>query len=218
MSKALKELAGRLPDIDTLREWSLSLAVLDAIVSADWEYRYFSFDPKWGRATALASMRTGSGDEYSIVFSKAGAFVRGFDHESPLSPWGMDSPAVAPGLVEGVPASLRQYVDEPAFAEDGVPSITVCLWREPGDSEWRFGVAENDSDGGAGWLFEQLDGSAKTYAAFAKVNFEVKLYKADVQAVLDHHPLTPELLARLNPECDADAVIEEARSMGYPLG
>ncbi|MFE4802065.1 hypothetical protein ACFRFL_45945 [Streptomyces sp. NPDC056708] len=31
----------------------------------------------------MASMRNGSGDEYSIVFSAAGAYVRGFDHETP---------------------------------------------------------------------------------------------------------------------------------------
>ena len=218
MAKAVKELAGRLPDIDTLRRWSISLAVLDAIASGDWEYRYFSFDATWGPSAALASMRNGSGDEYSVVFSEAGAFIRGFDHESPLSPWGMDSPAVVPGLVDGVPAALRQFVDEPAFADDGVPSITVCLWREPEDSEWHFGAPEEESDGGAGWLFEQLDGKAATYAAFAEINFEVSLDTADVQAVLDHRPLTSELVTRLNPECDVDAVVEEAGSMGYPLG
>ena len=217
MAKGVEKLAGRLPDLDTLRRWSVSLAVLDAIASEDWEYRYFSFDAKWGPATELASMRNGSGDEYSIVFSEAGAFIRGFDHESPISPWGMDEPAVAPGLVDHVPAALRQYVDEPAFAEDGVPSITVCLWREPDDSEWHFGAAK-ESDGGAGWLFEQLDGSAASYVAHAKATFETRFDEDDVRAVLDHRPLTVELVARLNPECDADAAIEEAASMGYPLG
>jgi hypothetical protein len=42
-----------------------------------------------GPAEDLASMQNGSGDEYSIVFLDDGAaYARGFDHESPVSPWG----------------------------------------------------------------------------------------------------------------------------------
>jgi hypothetical protein len=33
----------------------------------------------------MASMRNGSGDAYSIVFSSHGAFIRGMEHESPMS-------------------------------------------------------------------------------------------------------------------------------------
>lgn len=32
-------------------------------------------------------MRNGSGDEYAIVFSAAGAYIRGFDHEAVMSPY-----------------------------------------------------------------------------------------------------------------------------------
>jgi len=31
-------------------------------------------------------MRNGSGDAYSIVFGPLGVIIRGFDHESPMSP------------------------------------------------------------------------------------------------------------------------------------
>ena len=51
------QLAARLPAIGVVRRWSQSLAVLDAIMSADWEYRYFSFDEEFGPGQALASMR-----------------------------------------------------------------------------------------------------------------------------------------------------------------
>jgi hypothetical protein len=57
------QLAARLPAIAVVRRWSQSLAMLDAIVCADWEYRYFSFDEESGPGQALASMRNGSGDE-----------------------------------------------------------------------------------------------------------------------------------------------------------
>jgi hypothetical protein len=46
--------------------------MLDAIMSPEWEWRYYSFDSRWGPGEEMASMRNGSGDAYSIVFSSAG--------------------------------------------------------------------------------------------------------------------------------------------------
>jgi hypothetical protein len=66
----------RLPDIPVVRDRSRSLAMLDAILSPQWEYRYYSFNGSWGPAQELASMRNGSGDDYAVVFSPAGAWVR----------------------------------------------------------------------------------------------------------------------------------------------
>jgi hypothetical protein len=81
------ELVGRLPGISVVRRWSQSLAVLDAIMSKERQNRYFCFESQFGPGQALASMRNGEGDEYSITFRGDGAFVRGFDHESPVSPF-----------------------------------------------------------------------------------------------------------------------------------
>ncbi len=54
---ALKELGSR------------SLAMLDAIMSPEWEYRYFSFNANWDASLGerMASMRNGSGDEYFAI-------------------------------------------------------------------------------------------------------------------------------------------------------
>lgn len=55
-------------------------------------------------------MCNGTGDEYSIVFSPAGAYVRVFDHESSMSPWrDRESPRPWPGLLEPVPEVFRPY-------------------------------------------------------------------------------------------------------------
>lgn len=61
--------------------------MLDAILGPDWERRYCSFHGRWADGEEMASMRNGSGDEYTIVFSAAGACVRGFCHESSMSPY-----------------------------------------------------------------------------------------------------------------------------------
>ncbi len=69
-----EDLAARLPDIATVRAWSQSLAALDAVLDPDPAYRWFSFDAGWGADEQVASMRNGSGDEYSVTFSPAGAY------------------------------------------------------------------------------------------------------------------------------------------------
>ncbi|GGK93763.1 hypothetical protein Ppa06_61930 [Planomonospora parontospora subsp. parontospora] len=74
------DVARLLPDVPVLRDLCRSMAVLEAILSPDWESRYHSLDAAWSPGEEMASMCNGSGEEYSIVFSAAGAYVRGFAH------------------------------------------------------------------------------------------------------------------------------------------
>jgi len=119
--------AARLPEIETVRRWSQSLATLDAILSPKWENRYFSFDAHWAADEQMVSMRNGSGDEYSIVFAPVGAYARGFDHESPMSPYAQSPLAVWPGVIDDVSAEFDPFVKEPAFSDGTVPRVTACL-------------------------------------------------------------------------------------------
>jgi hypothetical protein len=42
---------------DQLKSLCQSLAMLDAIMSPDWEYRHYSFDSKWDLNEMMASMK-----------------------------------------------------------------------------------------------------------------------------------------------------------------
>lgn len=121
--------ARALSDIPTLRGLCRSMAMLEAVLNPNGE-RYYSFSASWSETEEIASMRNGSGDEFDIVFSPAGAYVRGFDHESPMSPYGNDGPW--PGVIDSVPEMFRGCVEELAFTDDGMPMVTACLWRETG--------------------------------------------------------------------------------------
>ncbi len=69
----LKATLAALPDIEGLRKLTQSLAMLDAIMSPEWEYRYYSFNSKWDDGEMMASMRNGSGDEYFILVCSLGS-------------------------------------------------------------------------------------------------------------------------------------------------
>lgn len=212
------DVAGALPDPATLRDQCRALAMLDAILSPEWESRYYSFS-QWGPGEELASMRNGSGDAYSIVFSSAGVFIRGFDHESPMSPAANDD-ELWPGLIEAVPASFSAYVNEPAFSFDGVLEATVCLWRQAGDDGWQAGdidFPDGADPDGADHLFAMLmDATPAAYRRFAEDYYERPVDGEAVAAVFALRPLTDELVRRLNSDLAVADLADDLAEIRYP--
>ncbi|MET9107228.1 hypothetical protein [Streptomyces zhihengii] len=217
------DVARQLPGIEVLREHCRAMAVLEAVLSPGWEARYYSFDQRWSATESVASMRNGSGDEYSIVFSPAGAYVRGFDHESPMSPYVEDGPW--PGVVDEVPGVFRAYVEEPAFSdEDGVPVVTACLWREAGGEAWKAGEIEfperagRDPDG-AGQLFGLLvDRSPEAFRRWAEDYYERPVDLEAVRHVFAGRPLTEDVARALNAGIGLADLAGELAVIGWPAG
>ncbi|MFJ6390272.1 hypothetical protein ACIQJT_22010 [Streptomyces sp. NPDC091972] len=214
------DVARRLPEIVVLREHCRSLAMLEAGLSPEWDYRYHSFDEHWAEGESLASMRNGSGDDYSIVFSAAGVYIRGFDHESPMSPYAEDGPW--PGVLDEVPGVFQAYVREPAFSDDGLPRVTACMWREAGDDRWRTGTIDfpderNADPDGADFLFELLvDRSPEAFQEWAQDYYEVPVDLGAVRHVFSSRPLTEDVVRALNPDIGLSDLARDIAEIGYP--
>lgn len=120
----------------------------------------------------MASMRNGSGDEYFILFNSQGAIMKGFAHESPMSPWTTESEQVWPVVLGEVPSEFQEFLTEPAFS---MAETTLCIWRRKVDPSWQVGQidypVEDDPDGSEGLLFI-LDGAPTTYRDFAEQYYE----------------------------------------------
>src|SRR5262245_65269722 len=71
----------------------------------------------------MASMRNGQGDDFFILFNNSGAIIKGFDHESPMSPYAHKPKRVWPGVLDDVPDVFRSFLDEPAFT---IEDTTFC--------------------------------------------------------------------------------------------
>ncbi|MGW0966701.1 hypothetical protein [Streptomyces sp. NPDC002516] len=217
------DIAGALPAIDILKNLCRSMAMAEVILNPDGE-RIHSFDARWSETEQAASMRNGSGDEYDIVFAPEGAYIRGFDHESPLSPYHHeDVPQPWPGVLDSVPEVFRRHVDEPAFTdEDGCPVVTVCLWRETDAPSWQTGritfpEPHEDPDGST-WLFDLLlDPTPEAFQAFAEDYYEVSVDIEALRHIYDLRPLGQREIIALNPSAGAETVIAAAKEIGYPL-
>jgi hypothetical protein len=65
-----------LPDVTRLKQLLRSMAMLDAILMPEWEYRYYSFNARWGEGEMMGSTRDGAGDEFFAPFNGHGTFNR----------------------------------------------------------------------------------------------------------------------------------------------
>ena len=119
----------RLPDIETLRRLTKSIAMLDAIICPEWEYRYYSYNSKWGENEEMASMRNGCGDDWFMLFDPHGAALKGFAHEYPLA----GDVSFSARIQETVPAVFASFLREPAFSMD---LASFCIWRRRADPTW----------------------------------------------------------------------------------
>ena len=204
-----------LPSISELRRIMQSLAMLDAIIEDKWEYRYFSFNASWSKMEEMGSMRNGSGDDLFAVFCEAGCFLRGFDHESAMSPWHQKPPKIWLGILEDVPVEFSNLLVEPAFHME---DTTYCIWRRVNEPQWSRGTiqfAEGSDPDGSEWMLSMFDGSTETYVAYALEYFEVVVSSAAVDAVFRHEPLSSQLLKMFPSSRNLSDLLAEAKEIGY---
>ena len=213
-----KNRLARIPNVETLKKLCQSLATLDAIISPEWDYRYYSFNSKWAEGEMMASMRNGSGDEYFILFNSQGAIMKGFAHESSMSPWATESEQVWRGVLDEVPSEFQEFLTEPAFS---MGDTTFCIWRRKVDPSWQVGQIdypeEDDPDGSEDLLFI-LDGAPTTYREFAEQYYERPVDLAAVTHVYEQKPLTSEILEALNAEVSREDLKSDLEQIGYPHG
>jgi hypothetical protein len=209
-----------LGNLAVIERVSQSIALLDAILSPEWEYRFFSFNAAWDNSSneRMASMRDGSGDAYFSVFSPAGGILKGFAHECLMSPWASGEKKVWPGLLDEVPPQFSAFLSEPAFS---MADTTFCLWRRLEDSIWscgRIDYPEGDDPDGSENLLWMLDADPFTYQEFAERYYERPVNVEIVRHIYEHTPLTEALARELNDGIEWDALQKDALEIGYPIG
>ena len=123
-----------LPDRKSLETICKAISVLDAIISQEWQYRYYSFNSKWDTNEQCLQMRNGSGDEMHILFREDGCAINGFAHE-------YDQQDKAK-LTNNLPTIFNDFI----FGEP-VKSIgtTFCLWTTE-LKNWQIGQLESFED------------------------------------------------------------------------
>ena len=212
-TKNIETLSG----INDLKRLLQSLAVLDLIMSPDWESRYYSFDSHWSEGETMGSMRNGCGDSFNALFDSNGCFFKGIAHEYPLSSWREGNLETWKKVLDQVPKEFSSAVTEPAF---DMESISFCFWRTYDDASWQCGsleTDETDDPDGSEFLLECLNGDPAVYQEFAEEYYEEEIPLLPICHIYNHKPLTQEIIDLLNPEVKMAEIHAELLEIGYSV-
>ena len=153
-----------LPDIESVRARLKQMAAIEAVFAIEYGTAVYEFHPRWGGSEQMGAIKDGSGDELFAHFTPAGCFIKGFAHESAMSPFRETPPALWPGLLSSVPTEFKSSVNEPAF---DIQAATFVVWRLANAAEWQTGEIEFPSNyygDGSQDLLPQLVVSSSEFA------------------------------------------------------
>ena len=164
----------------------------------------------------MASMDNGGGDNYFILFNYAGAIIKGFDHESKMSPYAHESGTIWENILDNVPQEFQAFLSEPAFM---VEDTTFCLWRRYTDASWQIGrinypEADEDADGSR-WILSLLKNTPFDYREWAQDYHGQEIDLEAVKAVYEHQLLTDEIIKNLNADLSLADVAADIEEIGY---
>jgi hypothetical protein len=184
--------------ITELRQKLKTLALLDAIIEPEWQYRYFSYNSKWFDFEEMGSLRDGSGGEWFLWISGQ---LAGYKCLSPEDGLMSDIESVK----NKIPSSYDAFVSEPAFSMDKA----TCIWYLE-KSEWvKFGLPVK-------WLIDLdtvLKWHAIDYHAWATGYYERGINISVLEKIFEGS-FSNDLAIKLNPEIEMDGLQIELEEIG----
>lgn len=221
----IKDKLDKIPAPGELYETAITVAVLSVLTGS--KYPRFVLNVNADNSRCLR-VDDGAGNNISVLFSKSGVFIKGFDHESPMSPFSKPFKICA-GIYYGFPEALRSYLENPeAIGEEdydkfpgkfekGGPEVeltpvTFCAWWDRTAKKWQCGDIEFpefkrlESDG-ASFLLGCLNSD------WLEENYEFS--DELLKAVTKGQPLTEALTADLDKTPDPAKLATFLEKIGY---
>jgi len=184
-----------LPSIEDVKKTSQGLALVDAIIMPEWEYRYFSFDNKWSEdgSEAMGSMRDGSGAEYFLHFSNEGLAGK------VLSENLLDESLLC---LEKMPNCFLSFKNEAAFTVD---AATFFFWRKSNDEKWHV----SPSNVREFPLLDFITNGVSSYYDWATEYYERDINKDVLEKVFTSLSISSDQLSILNPDLTMEGLEED---------
>ncbi|MBU1238677.1 hypothetical protein KJ865_03115, partial [Myxococcota bacterium] len=184
--------------IDQLRKKMKTLALLDAIIEQEWEYRYFSYNANWSDSAEMGSLRDGSGGEWFLWLCGDSAGYKCFSPEDGLMSDVNKVKAKAPSAYNG-------FITEPAFSMDH----STCIWYLE-NSQWvKYGKPVKwviDLEVVENWM-------PADYHAWATDYYERDLDPGAIEKIFDGE-FSEAIARKLNPEIKMRSLVAELPQLG----
>lgn len=237
MQKLSTENLNLIPGPEDLQKLCKSISAIEAIVSPEWDYRYYSYQKNWSESEEFCEMRNGQGDQVLILFTENGTCINGFAHESLMNGWkeiqivekksfkeklfgAKKEPKteLKQEIFNGVLDSLPEEFNEFIYGEP-VKSIgtTFCIWSI--QNAWKIGNVKLPNDNykdGSSDLLQLLDGNALTYKTWAEGYYEQVFNIELIESVFAGNPISKELVLELNSDIGNFEVLKrELEEIGF---
>ncbi len=193
----------QLPQVDEIKRLSQSLAVLDAILMPEWEYRYFSFNSKWSTNEMMASMRDGEGNEYFLLFNKYGMIGKIYTTILKNTPIDIER------ISHKIPTEFNSFINEPAFK---LSDITCCIFKQYTDNNWNV-LPIIDEIPLLGFIIKKQN----YYHRWAEEYYEKNLDHEIITNVFNYLPLNNSFIKKLNNNIIIENIKQDIQEIGYPI-
>ena len=207
-----------------MKELLKKQAILDIIVTPEHDAWRRLVSYEYNRKTRCDRFRisNGSGDHLYVIFSPDGVIIKGFDHESCLSPYQNEEEQTLETIYTGVPEKLLALLDEETERND----VTFCIWQLPDETTWHQNNIElpdycfdpdriQPEDGGQAFLMSYIFSGAEEWFEWASIYYELQEEAWDAAALLyETGEITRSMVMDLNPERDYDTIIDECEVSG----
>jgi len=182
-------------------------AMIDTVLCDEAYLRCYTFQPKWSDdGVSLAKYDNGGGNDMFVFTRGSDAVIKGFDHESPVSPHAQDEYGIWPNIYSGLPAKLNELLNDASIERE---DVTFCTWHADGD--WELGPIEfpNGEDDGASYLLGAIPYSAEQYCDWASDYYEIELDVDVIRSIYDGGEIEAATIRSLNPDRNPAKALKE---------
>ncbi len=202
MSSEKNSIISFLPNPSVLKDTAKRIALLDAVLMQEWEYRYYSFNSRWNEGEEMSSMRDGSGNEFYILFRNTECCIKIIDKEINNT----KDILKETGKIQGRGnAFIDCFLSEPAFDPE---YISFLFWNI--DGRWKHLGSDKT---------EFLNIFLHPESEYRKIAEDY--YERDISDELLKRMLTGrlemDLFLELNPELDLEILKNDLKEIGISV-
>jgi hypothetical protein len=203
----IKKAIHKIPSARELEKRLMAYAKIDYLMNYDdeWLKTYHYDDKNWIEGGQYFRIEDGCGDHYHVLISPAGSVIKGFGHESDMSPynWEEDDPAFPASIrnhdfYQGMPKDLFALIDDEALEKN---LATFCVWQRPDEAQWTcapIDIPHNWSDGSENFLEYVLD--LQEYAKWFSTYYEKPIDMETLDKLYHGMEITKDMIENLSTE------------------
>lgn len=202
-----------------MKELLKKQAILDIMIIPEQEAwrRLVRYHRDTDKQCDVFKLDNGSGDHLYAIFSAQGAILKGFDHESCLSPYQNEEDQPVQGIYDQVPPQLLALLDGTTEKDEA----TFCLWQLSGHTGWQRSQIilpdacwqaeeQRPDDGGQALLLSYIFANAEEWYQWASIYYELSEEAWDAAELLyENSEITSSMVSDLNPDRDYDTILDE---------